>query len=130
MIDYRRTPDWPREVLALTGGRGADHVVDVVGGGNVARSVAAARIGGSISLIGFLDGTTGTLDLPDAFRRIVSLHAISVGSRDAFEALVAATEAAALEPVVDRVFAFDAFRDAYRHLAQAGHVGKIAIAME
>ena len=130
VIDYRRTPDWPREVLALTGGRGADHVVDVVGGGNVARSVAAARVGGSISLIGFLDGTTGTLDLPDAFRRIVSLHAISVGSRDAFEALVAATEAAALEPVVDRVFAFDAFRDAYRHLAQAGHVGKIAIAME
>ena len=31
---------------------------------------------------------------------------------------------------VEAVFAFDAFRDAYRHLAQAGHVGKIAIAME
>jgi len=127
VIDYRRTPEWPREVLALTDGRGADHVVDVVGGDNLARSVAATRIGGRISLIGFLAGTTGVLDLPDAFRRVVTLDAISVGSRDAFEALVAASEVSALEPVVHEVFPFDAFRDAYQALADARHLGKIAI---
>jgi len=114
-------------VQTLTGGRGADHVIDVVGGDNVARSVAATRIGGSVSLVGFLDSTTGTLDLPDAFRRVVTLHCISVGSRAAFEALVAATEASALEPLVDRVFPFSEFRDAFRHLEQARHMGKVAI---
>jgi NADPH:quinone reductase-like Zn-dependent oxidoreductase len=127
VIDYRETPDWPRRVLEITDGRGADHVVEVVGGENVTRSVAATRIGGSLSLIGFLEDTRGVLDLPDAFRRVVTLHAISVGSRAAFEALVAATEANGIEPMVSRVFPFEAFRDAYRHLAGGRHMGKVAI---
>ena len=127
VVDYRRTPEWHEEVLRLTGGRGADHVVDVVGGDNVARSVAATRIGGDVSLIGFLESTRGTLDLPDAFRRMVTLHAISVGSRAAFEALVAACEVNELHPVIAAEFGFDAFREAYGCLAAAGHQGKVAI---
>jgi len=127
VVNYREHPDWHEQVQALTGGRGADHVIDVVGGDNVARSVAATRIGGSVSLIGFLDSTTGTLDLPEAFRRVVTLHCISVGSRAAFEALVAATEANALQPVIDRVFPFGRFRDAFRYLEEARHIGKVAI---
>lgn len=34
-INYRRTPAWDAEALALTGGRGVDHVVEVVGGENL-----------------------------------------------------------------------------------------------
>jgi len=55
------------------------------------------------------------------------LHAISVGSRDAFEALAAATEARAIEPLVGRQFPFERFRDAYACLAEATHQDKIAI---
>jgi NADPH:quinone reductase-like Zn-dependent oxidoreductase len=102
-------------------------VIDVVGGENLAQSVGAVRIGGTISLIGFLDDTRGVLDLPEAFRRVVSLNCISVGSRSAFEALVAATEVQQLRPVVSRVFAFDEFRAAYEYLASGTHVGKVAI---
>jgi len=127
VIDYREHPDWQRIVLELTGGRGADHVVDVVGGENVARSVAACRIGGSVSLIGFLDDTRGVLDLPDAFRRIVTLQAISVGSRAAFEALVAASQVSELRPLIGRSFPFEQFHEAYRYLASGQHVGKVAI---
>jgi NADPH:quinone reductase-like Zn-dependent oxidoreductase len=127
VIDYRETPDWPRRVHELTDGRGADHVVDVVGGENVARSVAAARIGGAVSLVGFLEDTRGVLNLPDAFRRVVTLHAISVGSRAAFESLVAAAETCRLEPVVSQAFPFEAFREAYGHLAAGRHTGKVAI---
>ena len=113
--------------MALTGGRGADHVIDVVGGENIARSIGAVRIGGTVSLIGFLDDTRGILDLPAAFGRVVTLNCISVGSRTAFEALVAAAEALQLRPVVSRVFAFDEFRAAYEFLASGAHVGKVAI---
>ncbi len=127
VVDYRRDPEWQTRVLELTAGRGADHVIDVVGGENVARSVGATRIGGSISLIGFLDDTRGVLDLPDAFRRVVSLQAISVGSRAAFEALAAACEVNELVPVIARTFAFEQFRDAYDYLASARHQGKVAI---
>ena len=126
-INYQQHPKWHEQVLALTDGRGADHVIDVVGGENVARSIGAVRIGGTVSLIGFLDDTRGILDLPAAFGRVVTLNCISVGSRSAFEALVAATEVQQLRPVVSRVFAFEDFRAAYEHLASATHIGKVAI---
>ena len=129
VVDYREQPNWHEQVQALTDGRGADHVIDVVGGDNVTRSVAATRIGGAVSLIGFLDSTKGTLDLPDAFRRVVTLHCISVGSRAAFEALVAATEVSRLEPVIDRVFPLGEFREAFQYLEAAEHMGKVAISL-
>ena len=130
VIDYRAHPDWQRRVMELTDGRGADHVIDVVGGANVARSIGAVRIGGTVSLIGFLDDTRGVIDLPEAFRRVVTLNCISVGSRAAFEALIAATEASELRPVVGRVFGFDEVHAAYEHLAAGAHFGKVAIAFE
>ena len=130
VVDYRANPDWQQRVMELTDGRGADHVIDVVGGANVARSISAVRIGGTVSLIGFLDDTRGVIDLPEAFRRVVTLNCISVGSRAAFEALIAATEASELRPVVGRVFAFDEVHAAYEHLAAGAHFGKVAITFE
>ena len=130
VINYREHRDWQHRVVELTGGRGADHVIDVVGGENLSRSVGAVRIGGTLSLIGFLDDTRGIIDLPEAFRRVVTLSCISVGSRAAFEALVAASEACELRPVVGRVFGFDEVHAAYEHLAAAAHFGKVAITFE
>jgi NADPH:quinone reductase-like Zn-dependent oxidoreductase len=127
VIDYRATPDWHESVAALTDGRGADHVIDVVGGENLTRSVAATRIGGALSLIGFLDDTRGILDLPELFRRVLTVHAISVGSRAAFEQLVAACEASAIAPVVGEQFGFPEARRAYECLQAASHFGKVVI---
>jgi len=56
-----------------------------------------------------------------------ALNAISVGSRDAFEARVAATGARAIEPLVSHQFPFERFRDACACLAEAAHQDKIAI---
>ncbi len=113
--------------MELTGGQGADHVVDVVGGANLARSVAAARIGGCVSLIGFLEDTRGILDLPELFRRVLTLNAISVGSLAAFEALAAALEARKLRPVVGKVFPFEDYREAFAYLREGAHQGKVVI---
>jgi NADPH:quinone reductase-like Zn-dependent oxidoreductase len=126
-INYRSTPDWHAQVLRLTDGRGADHVVDVVGGKNLARSIAASKIGGAVSLVGYLDGFHADIDLPLVLRRVVTLHGMSVGSRQSFEALVAACEANAVRPVIDRVFPFDEARGALEYLARGHHFGKVAI---
>ncbi|MFT5449426.1 MAG: NADPH:quinone reductase-like Zn-dependent oxidoreductase [Gammaproteobacteria bacterium] len=127
VINYREHADWQEQVMSLTDGRGADHVIDVVGGTNIDRSIGATRIGGTVSLIGFLEDTRGVFNLPEAFRRVVTLNCISVGSRSAFEALVAATEAQQLKPVISRVFAFDEIHNAYEYLASGTHIGKVAI---
>lgn len=125
-INYRDVA-WDEAVREVTGGRGADHVIEVVGGENLARSVAATRMAGQVSLIGFLEDSVGQIDLRDALRLTVTLSGISVGNRASFEALVDACEANDLHPVVDEVFPFSDYLAAYSALQDAGHFGKLVI---
>jgi NADPH:quinone reductase-like Zn-dependent oxidoreductase len=54
-LDRTAVADWAAAVREITGGRGADHVLEVIGGDNLARSLDALANGGTVSLIGFLD---------------------------------------------------------------------------
>lgn len=62
VIDTTATPDWSSVTRAMTGGKGVDHVMEMIGGDNLIRSTDALAAGGRIALIGFLDGRT--LQLP------------------------------------------------------------------
>ena len=124
-IDYRERPEWQEAVHELTDGRGADHVVEVGGAGTLARSVAAARIGGQVGLIGVLTG--GQIDPAPVMRRSVTLRGIFVGSREMFEAMNRAISRHTVRPVIDQVFDFAQAPAAYRHLEGASHVGKVVI---
>jgi NADPH:quinone reductase-like Zn-dependent oxidoreductase len=128
LVNYRRHPDWEKEVLRLTGGRGVDHVIEVGGAGTVPKSIAATRIGGFVQLIGVL--TAGSPFEPTPLiGRSVTLRGLYVGSRQMFEAMNRHIAQAGIKPVIDRVFPFEQAKDAYRHLEAAGHVGKIVIAI-
>ena len=127
-LNYRETPDWQDAVRTLTGGRGVDCVVEVGGAGTLPRSIAAARIGGQVALIGVLTG--GQIDPAPIMRRNVTLRGIFVGSREMFEAMNRAITQHRLRPVIDKVFPFDKASDAYRHLQGAAHVGKVVIGMD
>ena len=119
------TEDWPAVVRALTGGRGVDHVVEVVGGENVAPAGQAARNGGQIHLIGAQ--STGQIDPTPLRRRNIRLRGIYVGPRTQFEAMNRAIDQHGYRPVVDRVFPFAAAADAFAHLRAQAHVGKVVI---
>ena len=93
MIDYRALPDWDARVRELTGGRGADLVVDVGGPGSLARSIAAIRYCGHVSVVGNLAGKA-TIDPGALFAKRASMCGIQVGSRDMFEAMNRAIEVA------------------------------------
>jgi NADPH:quinone reductase-like Zn-dependent oxidoreductase len=56
VVNYRTTPDWERAVMELTGGQGADHVVELGGSGTFAKSLLSLRMGGGLYLIGNLSG--------------------------------------------------------------------------
>ncbi|BCJ36988.1 NADPH:quinone reductase [Actinocatenispora thailandica] len=61
-VDYT-DPDWPDQVRQVTGGRGAEVVLDAVGGTLGAQAIdAAARPGGRIGIYGFASGTWTPLD--------------------------------------------------------------------
>ena len=57
LINYRELPDWGREALKMTGGKGVDLVVDVAGSGTIEQSVLATRQGGTVVVVGRMTRT-------------------------------------------------------------------------
>lgn len=62
VIDHRRQ-DFVEEVRKATGGRGADVVLDLLGGGALGDNVRALARGGRLVVIGMQQGRRGELDL-------------------------------------------------------------------
>jgi NADPH:quinone reductase-like Zn-dependent oxidoreductase len=127
LINYKRHPDWDKAVVELTGGRGADVIVEVGGAGTLEKSLAAVRYGGIVTLIGVLTGTVGPVPTAAILRRFIRVQGIYVGSREVFEEMNRAIAQHQLRPAIDRRFPFEAARAAYDHLAAAAHTGKVVI---
>lgn len=52
---------------------------------------------------------------------------ILIGSRETIEELCRFVETTGLKPVIDRVFPFREAQEAFKHLQEQKHVGKIVI---
>ncbi|MWC28817.1 zinc-dependent alcohol dehydrogenase family protein [Paenibacillus sp. MMS18-CY102] len=131
-INYKTTPDWEAEVLALTEGRGADHVIDVGGAATLNRSLAAIRIGGRVSAVGILTGViVEGFSILALMQKKPTIQGITTGSKAMFEAMNAAIAAHGLRPVIDRVYPFAEAVSALQDLDQgaANRFGKIVISM-
>lgn len=126
-INYKETPDWGKAARELTGGRGVDVVIEVGGENTLNQSFDAARVGGTIVVIGVLGGFSSPVMLPVVFGKNLHIHGISVGSREQFEDMTSHIDGWHLKPVVDQVFPFTRVPEALRLMQAGGHFGKIAI---
>lgn len=126
-INYRANPNWDKAVLEMTGGRGADIVVEVGGAGTFDKSLAAARMGGSVCMIGVLTGVSAPVSTAVILRRSIRVFGIYVGSRDMFEEMNRAMVLHRTRPHIGKSFAFEEARAAYEYLASAAHTGKVVI---
>jgi NADPH:quinone reductase-like Zn-dependent oxidoreductase len=129
VINYKKEPDWEKGVWELTGKHGVDLVVEVGGAGTLGKSLKAVRLGGHISLIGVLSGTTGEVNPLPAVMKKVRVQGIYVGSREMFEAMNQAIELHGIHPIIDRVFPFEETKEAYHYLKSGVHFGKVVIAV-
>ena len=128
VVDYTANPKWGEEVLALTGGLGVDHVVEVGGPNTLAQSFAAARTGAHIAIIGAVGGfAVDTMPFAVVQAKRLRLQGVTVGSRSDQIAMVRAIEAHGIRPVIDSTFPLDRLADAFRHLQSGGHFGKICV---
>ncbi|HSV84032.1 MAG TPA: NAD(P)-dependent alcohol dehydrogenase [Ramlibacter sp.] len=125
LVNYVENPDWHQEVLRLTGGRGVDLAVEVVG--NLDKTFRATRIGGQISFVGRLGNSDATASLVPIQLRNLRMVGVGVGSRADFENLVRAIEAHDLHPVIHQCFPFPEARAAFRAFGERQFVGKIVI---
>lgn len=126
-INYKSDPRWGEAVRKWTGGRGVDHVLEIGGPGTLPQSIAAARIGGHISLIGTLTGRSGEVPTLVMMAKQIRLHGIIVGSRSHQLDMIRAIDAAGMRPVVDKTFPLAGLADAFSYEEEGRHFGKICV---
>ena len=132
-----REQDFVEVVRGLTGGAGADVVLDNMGAAYLSRNVEVLAVGGRLVVIGLQGGVKGELDLGALLAKRAAVHATSLRARPAAEkaAIVAAVrehvwpavEAGEVRPVVDRVLPLDDAAQAHRVMESSAHVGKILL---
>lgn len=127
----------PARVRELTGGEGADIVLDLVGGEAIVQHLDCLRERGRLVLVGLLAGGKATVPLFVLMRRRLRLigSVLRARSRPEKTALVAAFGDFALprladgrlRPIVDRVLPFAEIAEAYGTLERGGVLGKIVL---
>jgi len=135
-IDYH-TEDFVAAVAAATGGKGADVILDMVGGDYIGRNFAAAARGGRIVAIAFQKGATATVNFAPMLQKRLTFAATTLRGRSLSEkgairdALLANVwpliEAGKIKPVIDSTFPFPEAGAAHARMRQGGHFGKIVL---
>ena len=126
VLDHRR-PDVVDEVKRLTGGRGADVVVDSVGERTWPQSLKALRRGGRLVVCGATTGPIVEIDLRRLFWHQWTLMGSTLGSRREYREIVRLAGLGRLWPVVDRVVPLANAIEAIRRLADGEQFGKLVI---
>ncbi|MDT0633437.1 NAD(P)-dependent alcohol dehydrogenase [Spectribacter hydrogenoxidans] len=127
LINYKTTPEWGKAAAALCPRGGVDHIIEVGGPGTMTQSIAAARVGGHISLIGVLTGMAGEIPTAAMMMHQLKVKGITVGTREHQQQLVRALDNTGIKPVIDSSFGLDEIADAFRHQASQKHFGKICL---
>ncbi len=126
-VNYKAEPEWSKAVREATGGRGADFIMEVGGGGTIEQSIAAVKIGGHIAIIGVVGGFGGGINPAVLIGNSARLQGLSVGSREMFEAMCRAIDLHRLRPVVDKVYPWTEVRAAITAMQGGEHFGKIVL---
>jgi len=127
-INYRVTPGWGLAVKEATGGRGVDIIVETAGA-TMEQSLAAVAFGGFIGIVGFVAGMKAEIPLRSIIGPMIRIQGIAVGSRARFEAMNRAIALHKLKPVVDSTFPLEKAAEAFRHIEQGKHFGKVVISI-
>lgn len=135
-INYR-DEDFVAVVKDVTDGKGADVILDMVGGDYVARNIEAAARMGRIVNIAYMTGSRVEVDLlPVMLKRLTlrgsTLRARDIGEKARLTAEVRMhvwplVEAGRVNPIVDATFPLAEAAKAHELMESSGHVGKILL---
>lgn len=129
LVDHainRIKTDWVEELLKKTDDQGADHIVELVGGAHLGRSLEAARAGGQIAVIGVFGGFEISGSVGPLLNKAVTIQGIRVGHQRALRDLVSAVDQSGVTPIIDKHYDFSNLPQALEHLSK-GAFGKIVI---
>ncbi|HSL23173.1 MAG TPA: NAD(P)H-quinone oxidoreductase [Vicinamibacterales bacterium] len=135
-INYR-TEDFVERVRELTSGRGADVILDIVGGEYFGRNIEALALEGRLVLIGLMGGARAEVNLVPVLQRRLTITGSTLRARRVEEKGRLAREveqhvwpllaSGAVKPVVHATFPLEAAAEAHRLLESSAHVGKLVL---
>jgi NADPH2:quinone reductase len=138
-INYK-TQDFVEEVKRLTGGRGANVILDLIGGHYLERNISILAMEGRLVLLATMGGATGTLDIRTLMARRGTIMASTMRSRtphekgkvaerlrkDIWPLLPSKTN---IRPIIDRIFPLEQAAEAHMLLEESSHLGKVVLAV-
>jgi NADPH:quinone reductase-like Zn-dependent oxidoreductase len=110
--------------------RGADTVVEAVGGAVWPQSMAAVAQGGTIVVCGGHAGVVVPLNLGLVFGKQLNIVGSARAPKSAVADAIGLVAGGRLGIPIDRVYAFRAIHEALRRLEQGRHTGKIVVVMD
>ncbi|MGA3489694.1 NAD(P)H-quinone oxidoreductase [Micromonosporaceae bacterium DT55] len=136
VVDYT-SEDFVAAVREQTGGRGADVILDIIGGRYLAQNVDALADGGRLVIIGMQGGRKAELDISKLLAKRGSVSATALRSRPAAQkaAIVAGVRdevwpliaAGKIRTVIDRRLPMTEAADAHRLVDSNAHLGKVLL---
>ncbi len=136
LVIERSPNDWLAEIKAAVPD-GVDVVLDVVGGDEAMRNIAAVAVDGSIVQVGLMGGGTAEINLGLILMKRITWIGTTLRARPIERKIALAQRFASevlplfdrgsLRPIVDSRFAFDDIADAHRHMESDANVGKILV---
>ncbi|BFH76459.1 zinc-binding dehydrogenase [Thermus thermophilus] len=120
-------PDWPKEVRRLTGGKGADKVVDHTGALYFEGVIRATANGGKIAIAGASSGYEGTLPFAHVFYRQLSILGSTMASKSRLFPILRFVEEGKLKPVVGQILPLEGAAEGHRLLEERRVFGKVVL---
>lgn len=137
-VNYRRE-DFSRAIMELTGGKGVDVILDIVGGDYIPRNVKLLADDGRLVNIAYQNGSKAEVNfLPVMLKRLtITGSTLRVRSVE-FKGLIAEElrrrvwphlESGRVKPVVHATFPLQQACEAQRLMENGGHIGKIVLVL-
>jgi NADPH:quinone reductase-like Zn-dependent oxidoreductase len=128
-INHRREDVRPA-VLRMTGRRGADVVVEHVGGDTWESSLACLAPNGRLVTCGATTDRIGATDIRNLFLKQLMVIGCYAATRKDFLTVFELVSEGKLQPVIDRCFPLPEAAAAQRYLANREQFGKVLLSME
>jgi NADPH2:quinone reductase len=135
-INYK-TQDFEKEILAATGGKGVNVILDMVGGDYVPKELKCLADDGRLVFIAYLRGPKTELNIDAVMRRRLTVTGSTLRPRPVeFKGAIARKlrekiwpliEAGRIKPEIYKTFPLEQAAEAHRLMESSQHIGKIVL---
>jgi NADPH:quinone reductase len=137
-INYR-THDFEKEILAATGNKGVDVILDMVGGDYVPKELKCLADDGRLVFIAYLRGPKTEMNIDAVMRRRLTITGSTLRprtvefkgtlARNLREKIWPLIEAGKIKPEIYKTFPLEQAADAHRLMESSQHIGKLVLTL-